>query len=318
MSNVPPGWIGGFAQSNPAFAYPDPKLSSLPMLDNMANINRIKRQQRVYWPEFSWLVDQEDPSSRCFQRFAHNISSIGYDDTGRIWSIICPQQGVCASKFGCLNVEVTVTGQRGWVDETSKDIAADMTVEGKIWFSPSSKQKFFVQQAWELFENASLPFPSDKENAIQVSTHKVGDPDQPIFTIRNGESERFEAPRFARHPKKAWTVANINVQIGKVLSNNHPIVDRFNQKVIDIFNLGSGNMLEEGNVLTWNLWLTAPELVNTVWWRTHAERWRKSIEADHGLHQSSTGRYADGTPFEIRDSLEDKMDDILETVEELL
>ena len=53
-SDVPPGWIGGFAESNPAFAYPEPNLSSLPMLDNMANIQRIKRQQRIFWPEFSW------------------------------------------------------------------------------------------------------------------------------------------------------------------------------------------------------------------------------------------------------------------------
>ncbi len=51
-SDVPPGWVGGFEESNPAFAYPDPNLSSLPMLDNMANIPRIKRQQRIYWPEF--------------------------------------------------------------------------------------------------------------------------------------------------------------------------------------------------------------------------------------------------------------------------
>ena len=37
-----PGWIGGFSSSNPAFAYPNPNLKSLPMLGNMDNIPRDK------------------------------------------------------------------------------------------------------------------------------------------------------------------------------------------------------------------------------------------------------------------------------------
>lgn len=315
-SEVPPGWLGGFAESNPAFAYPDPNLNSLPMLDNMANIPRIKRQQRIYWPEFSWQTIKGDPSSRCFQRFAHDISSIGYDDTGRIWSIICPQQGACARNIACLNVEVTVTGQRGWVNETNRELAADMTVEAKIWFSPSSHQNWIVRQAWDLFEKESLPFPSNKANAIQVSTHKVENPSQPIFPVRIGQSTLFEAPDFAQHPK-AWTVGNIEVEIGDIIPTNHPTVDTFNQKVLDIFNISSGNMLLAGNVLTWNLWFTAPELVNTERWRTHAERWRKAIDADHGPVSSPT-RYADGSLFKPREDLLQEMDDVIKIIESLL
>ena len=316
-SEVPPGWLGGFAESNPAFAYPDPNLNSLPMLCNMDNIPRIKRQQRVYWPEFSWETIKGDPNSRCFQRFAHDISSIGYDDAGRIWSIICPQQGACAPNIACMNVEVTVTGQRGWVNETTRELAADMTVEGKIWFSPSSHQNWIVRQAWDLFEKESLPFPSDKANAIQVSTHKVGHPEQPIFPVRTGQSQLFEAPDFAKQQEKAWAVGNIEVQIGEIISHNHPTVDTFNQKILDIFNIASGNMLEAGNVLTWNLWFTAPELVNTVMWRTHAERWRKAIDADHGP-QSSKSRYADGSFFKPREHLVEEIDDIIKIIESLL
>ena len=77
--------------------------------------------------------------------FANDISRIGYDDTGRIWSIICPQQGAVVNRIGAINVEVTVTGQRGWVDEKNRELAADMTVEGKIWFSPSARQSIFVR-----------------------------------------------------------------------------------------------------------------------------------------------------------------------------
>src|SRR5213075_2181214 len=133
---VPPGWIGGFAESDPAFKYPTPDLSSLEMLDNMANINLLQRQWPVEWPEFSWETQkgQADPK-RCFQMFAPYISRLGYTDTGRVYSIICPQQGVCHLKMGCMNVEVTVTGQRGWVNETTREMAADMKVMGQIWFS---------------------------------------------------------------------------------------------------------------------------------------------------------------------------------------
>ena len=112
-ADVPPGWKGGFAQSNPAFAYPDPVLTSLDMPDNLDNIPKIQRQQKVLWPEFSWETEKGKADSRCFQMFAPDISRVGYDDTGRVWSIICPQQGVCFSSKGCLNVEVTVTGTRG-------------------------------------------------------------------------------------------------------------------------------------------------------------------------------------------------------------
>src|ERR1700744_3292490 len=92
-SDIPPGWVGGFAGSNPAFAYPAPNLSSLPMLDNMANIDLLERQQAVKWPEFSWETVPGDPPPRCFQMFAPDISRLGYTDTGRVYSIICPQQG---------------------------------------------------------------------------------------------------------------------------------------------------------------------------------------------------------------------------------
>src|SRR5689334_2007954 len=55
------GWIGGFAQSNPAFAYPDPDLTSLPLLDNMDNIDLLDRQQAALWPEFSWESQKGSP-----------------------------------------------------------------------------------------------------------------------------------------------------------------------------------------------------------------------------------------------------------------
>ncbi|MCW5717882.1 MAG: hypothetical protein KIS68_08650 [Bauldia sp.] len=311
-----PGWVGGYAQSNPAFAYPNPDLSSIPMLGNLDNIPNITRQQKVEWPEFSWLSTPGDSSSRVFQMFAHDISRLGYDDTGRVWSIICPQQGTCSTSIGCLNVEITVTGQRGWVNESTRELAADMTVEGTIWFSPSSHQHPLVRAAWDLFADASLPFPSDKANGIKVTTHKEGSPSEPIFPVRNHQTAAFQSPDFAQHPE-AWTVGNVEVEIGPIRQTTHRAVDAFNQKVLDIFNQASGNMLHLGSVLTWNVWFTAPELVDIQEWSDHAEKWRTAIDADHGP-SSGPARFVDGTGFEPEVTRAEEFEDFLGMLRALL
>lgn len=297
-SGIPSGWVGGFAESNPAFAYPTPNLSSLPMLDNMDNIDLLERQQAVDWPEFSWETVIGDSTSRCFQMFAPDISRLGYTDEGRVYSIICPQQGACSPSIGCLNVEVSVTGQRGWVNETNKEIAADMTVEGKIWFTPSSLESWKIKLLWASFDRLNLPFPSDKAHAIRVTTFKPGDPTQPIFPLLQGETTLFPSPNFAKHPE-AWSIGNIGVEIGPIIKTGNPIADEFNELIMEIFNFATGNMLLSGNVLTWNVWFRSPQLVDKVEWKAHAEKWRKSIDADHGSPdgQGTTAKYFDGTPF---------------------
>lgn len=318
---LPPGWKGGFAESNPAFAYPDPDLTSLPMLKNMANIRKLKRQQAVLWPEFSWETDPGKADSRCYQMFAPDISRLGYDDKGRIYSIICPQQGVCSATLGCLNIEVTVTGQRGWVDEPARTLAADMTVTGQIWFSPSAKQNALVKYLWNEFVASNHPFPHDKHNAIKVSTSYPGKPDQPIFPLRKCESTDFRIPEFARHVSEAWSVGHISVEIGKIATTGDDVADEFNAMVMDIFNLYSGNLLLPGTILTWNVWFTEPALVNQYEWATHAERWRKSIDADHGSPDGpgTSARYYDGSPYKpVEAAIEREIEKILEFIEKHL
>lgn len=319
-ATIPPGWVGGFAESNPAFAYPNPDLSSLPMLDNMANIDLLQRQQAVLWPEFSWESVPGDPASRCFQMFAPDISRIGYTDSGRVYSIICPQQGACSPSLGCMNVEVSVSGQRGWVDEANQTLAADMTVEGKIWFSPSAHQTPIVKLLWTLFADNGLPFPADKANAIRVTTHKEKDPAQPIFPVRTGETTLFKSPDFAHHPE-AWAVGNVEVEIGPIEKTGNEVVDDFNQLVMDVFNLASGNLLLPGNLLSWNVWFTTPQLVDVPEWRDHAEKWRKSIDADHGSPDGpgTAARYFDGTPFKPADAVvQEELNKIIEYLREHL
>jgi hypothetical protein len=293
-----PGWIGGFAQSNPAFAYPQPNLASLPMLKNMDNIDKLQRSQAVLWPEFSWETIPGDPTSRCYQMFAPDISRIGYTNEGRVYSIICPQQGACSPSFGCMNVEVSVTGQRGWVDETAQAMAADMTVEGKIWFSPSARDKTIVRLLRVLLEGAGLRFPLDKQHAIRVTTHHRGDPAQPVFPVRKGVTDGFANPDFALHPE-AWDVANVEVEIGPIVATGTEVVDEFNALVMEAFNLASGNLLKNGNLLSWNVYFTAPQVVDQEEWREHAEKWRRSIDADHGSPDGpgTNPRYFNGNRF---------------------
>jgi hypothetical protein len=300
LGAIPPGWIGGFAQSNPAFSYPDPNLTSLPLLGNMDNIKLLQRQQKVSWPEFSWETVLGDPKSRCFQMFSPDISRLGYTDTGRVYSIICPQQGSCTPSLGCLNVEVTVIAQRGWADETTKLVAADLTVEGKVWFTPLTlQQNPLVKLIWRLFADSGLPFPSKKATAIKVTLHNSEDPSKCVLPGRSGESARFKSPDFARHPNEAWAVANLEVEIGPIEKTGNATVDEFNQLVMDAFNVGSGNLLTPGNVLTWNVWFEEPTLVDRKEWQEHAEKWRESIDADHGAPTGpgTLPRYFDGAPF---------------------
>lgn len=58
--------------------------------------------------------------------------------------------------------------------------------------------------------------------------------------------------------------------------------DSFDQLAIDLFNVGSGNLLQPDNPLSWNIWMTPPILVDQTEWQEHAEFWRTSIDVNHG------------------------------------
>lgn len=145
-----------------------------------------------------------------------------------------------------------------------------------------------------------------KKHAIRVSTHRQGFPDEPVFPVRDGEATTFESPCFAKHPE-AWTVANVAVEIGPIAKTDHPVVDEFNQKVLDLFNLAAGDILKNGSTLSWNIWFAAPGHVNQKEWRNHAERWRHSIDTDHGSpHGNGTQpKYSDGSLFYPAEALID-------------
>ncbi|WP_316823076.1 hypothetical protein [Pedobacter gandavensis] len=242
-------WIGGFEESNPAFKYPKPDLSALKLLDNMANIDKLQRQMKAIWPEFSWKTQLGVEKSRCYQMFAPDISRIGYTDEGRVYSLICPQQGAYIKELGInFNVEVTVTGQRGWVNETSKEMAADLGVVGKIWFSPDYNSNRIIKLLFEVLDKTKYPF--SKASALEVNTSKSGDPKDVYFPLVRFESQSFEIPDFAQHKKEAFTVAHLDVQINDITQTADPLVNKFNTIILGLFNIASGNMLAKSNVLS--------------------------------------------------------------------
>jgi hypothetical protein len=307
LGAIPGGWKGGFSESNPAYAYPEPRqesrvpdVSDLPILDNLANIPLLTRQQRVQWPQFSWLTVEGNEDSRVYQMFAPNISRLGYTDDGRVYSIICPQQGFGSEMLGEMNIEVTVTGNRGWVNEPEKDVYAEMGVEGKIWFSGRTNKRPIMLKLLERVLRRS-DFPFSKDQAILVSTNMPNDPSTKNFPLINGTNPEFPIPNFGRHDVDAYGVAHLNVEIGKIHKTGVEKIDAFNELVINIFNLGAGNIFKEKSVLSWNVWFEEPELVDQGEWADHAEYWRKSLMVNHtspGGNEGSDQQYFDGTLFE--------------------
>jgi hypothetical protein len=103
------------------------------------------------------------------------------------------------------------------------------------------------------------------------------------------------------------------VKIGAVDSTANLAVDAFNQLVMGIFNLGSGNLLLENNILTWNLWAGSPELVNQDEWQHHAEYWRYSIGVNHRPPVGEGTGITDinGKPFDPGErALAEKLDEL--------
>jgi hypothetical protein len=202
-----------------------------------------------------------------------------------------------------MNLEVTVTGNRGWADEATKELAADIGVEAKIWFSQKGS---FLRRLVTKIEKDMLGeeysfFPSSKENAIRIRTFRPGFPDQPVFPLQKGPCRGFELPAFAKHEEISWDSGHLGVGIGSPIKTGCSKIDKFNQTLLDLFNANAGNMLKENNVLTWNVWFTAPEIVDEQEWRDHADKWRQSVDANHDAPGGSgtIPRYLDGTPLKV-------------------
>jgi len=252
--------------------------------------------QKVLWPEFSWLSLPDDETSRVYQKFTDNVSRLGYTNDGRVYSIICPQQGFLIPFLGVGNIEVTVTGVRGWVEEEAKNLAAEMSVEGKIWLTTQNP----LISALEKIVGGKLPL--TKDNALIVDTHNRFEPWNSIFKVKNGTTTEYPIPESRQHyDDNAYSVGHLYVEIGGVRKTGNSKLDELNELIIDFVNLTKGNKLKKGSCLAWNLWFSPPEIVDRDEWQNHADFWRKSIDVNHiypdGENVVDDVEYFDGTTF---------------------
>ena len=84
-----------------------------------------------------------------------------------------------------------------------------------------------------------------------------------------------------------------------------------NYTILNLVNLANGNMLYHQNVLSWNVWATAPEPVDQAEWKNRAAFWRESLDSTHniprGLVPASKPRRFDGSAVAHRVAF-DKME----------
>ena len=300
-------WKGGFKDSNPDFSpsAAKPDLSTIPMTKNLDNIDKITRMQKIKWPEFSWYSKIGDPSSRVYTTFAQDVSRIGYDDDGRIWSFVCPQRAmVLPLGIGCAFIEVTVTGVRGWVDEDNKSCYADVSVVGNLWLEGQDGNPL-VEALRVLLKKLDpcKEFPFRKDRAVQVYAHQVGKPDTEEWPMVTGMDPNIFQPLSKRHFGEAYSVYNLEVEMGKRIKNKKsPLANLFDALLLSIFNKASGGILDEGQRVSWNVWPLPPEGVDTDEWQAHADLWYTSMKVKHEYPDGKSildrdMTYADGTEF---------------------
>jgi hypothetical protein len=297
---LPEGWKGGFKDTTKA------DLSDLEITGNRDNIDKITRTQKIFWPEFSWLSIPGDEKSRVYEMFAKDVSRIGYDDDGRIWSLICPQRALFVPPFGTVMIEVTVLGVKGWVDEPTKDMFANIGIRGNIWIESEND---LVNEFKAAFENVGKDFPLSKEHAIKINAHAVGNPDEEFWPVKQGLDPNFEHPSFTTHWDEAFNVYNLEVEMGKPELTYDKFADDFNAMFLELFNNMSGNLVTEGQRVAWHVWADKPEHVDTAEWKGHAKKWYESLTVKHEYPSGDPGvaRDADGKEFKPQFNLEEDL-----------
>ena len=286
------GYIGGFAQSNKAFAYPDPDLSSLIMEDNLANTSHITRVLGIKYPIFSWETQPgKKNTKRVFLEFPDYIAQFGYDNRGQIHNLQCPQIAFASPLLGMINAEVSITGVCGWVDEKAKSLAADATTIVQLWFSPEGLKNSIVSNLRAYFDRTKLPFPNSKRNSVKVTCHAPRNPKNKIYGFRAGSNPNYKSPDFADVNNKpdVWAVGYAEVTVGEVMSTGHPIVDNFNAMFINLYNECTGGLFKPGTELGWNIGLVAPADITPKKYREEALCWRASLDMEHCEHSKANG-----------------------------
>ena len=109
-------------------------------------------------------------------------------------------------------------------------LAIDMNVTGKVWFAPTAKDSVMYNLLRVLLEKQGLPFPLDKAHAIQVTLHKVGDPNDPTKKAA-ADFLPIVAAAFTASPNDAPQMVQVDptggfavVSLGRVVAPGAPPV----------------------------------------------------------------------------------------------
>jgi hypothetical protein len=200
------------------------------------------------------------------------------------------------------------------VDEPTHSAYADIGVVGMLWIEADENP--VVEFITNILDEKLFPF--SKEHAVKVRAFEVGKPYEEFWPMTNGTDPTFYHPQFAQHWEEAFSVYNLQVEIGKQIMTGEKLVDDFNALIIELFNSVSGNIFAQGQKVAWNVWANEPEIVDTEEWKEHADRWYHSIKVDHKYPEGDPGvpLYFDGRPFEPELDLEDTLKLVKEYVEE--
>tara|TARA_B110000902_G_C14196759_1_gene546226 strand:- start:57 stop:1325 length:1269 start_codon:yes stop_codon:yes gene_type:complete len=305
VNGVLPGWIGGFKESLPG----NGNISNLDMLHNTTNHNKITRQLKILWPEFSWNTTGDWNNSndnRVYQRFAKDMSRIGYDDTGKIYNVICPQFG-SYTPIGTIVNEVQVTEVRGWIDEKAlrngkEDwMNGEIKVQARIWFEQSEvKHNKLLRKIMDLAHDMGFPFPTSKDNALIVKTKDAYTGNE-FAKVKSGYAKKFSPPEFTKHESSdpeldkemdcpgctpAVGVCHLHVIIDDAISFGDSDKDIMNQFLLNLINISVHNMFLKGNVVSWNINVSSPESVDFKEWKHHNEFWQRSLGDIHSVSHS--------------------------------
>ena len=295
-------WVGGYFQKNPHLDYPktEPDLSSVPIMDNHCNDQKLQRMQKVKYPEFSWLEDKADPSSRRYVKFYDDISRMGYTNTGRVYSIICPQIGFDLSRIGLcgtFNIEIHVDKTRGWVDEDTRTVCGDLTLYAIVWIdmNDAEKAKYPIRaKLQESFREGEFPF--SKEHGTIIRAHYPGKPYEPICPVHNGTDPDYPIPEKRNHFDECYGVGHISTEV-RLEKTGRPQHDHLNEILVDVMEIGLPGMLSDGSIVHWNLWFSPPEPVDPEEWRSHTEAMRLSVN-DHDGRTSFDKHLAEVEDFD--------------------
>jgi hypothetical protein len=276
----------------------------------------VQRFMRVEWPEFSWT---DFDGKRIFQKLTSDISRLGYTNDGLLTHFICPQMGKLTDVLGTAQVEVTVTKQRGYVDESKLPqpidhiinpdtpnaqqehwCNLDIEVLVQVWFPDVLKSgpnvSFIVNSIVSILQSSfGITFPHSKQTAIKVGAIDY-DTRRTYLSYKKGRNPGFTAPAFTIHPEACaatYLRAIVNPQpnppsgmdsadeAGKFRAH---ATYELHKSLFKIFNMMYHNIL--GGELSWNINMSCPELLDSdakrQAWEDHRRLWQESMGTVHG------------------------------------